>query len=136
VLNEKGIPSPLVHCMMTAPGSRMDVLTPAEINAVMEQSQIAAKYNREIDPDSAYEMLTAKMEAARRQTEEAAREQEEQAAEEAERKRSSGRPRNEKSTLEQVANSSVGRTIVRELTRGLLGVLGIKSTTRRRKSLF
>jgi DNA helicase HerA-like ATPase len=137
VLNEKGIPSPLVHCMMAAPGSRMDVLTPAEINAVMEQSQIAAKYNREIDPDSAYEMLTAKMETVRRQAEEVSREQEEQAAEEAERKRTaSGRPRNEKSTLEKVANSSVGRTIVRELTRGLLGVLGIKSTTRRRKSLF
>ena len=137
VLNEKGIPSPLVHCMMAAPGSRMDVLTPAEINAVMEQSQIASKYNREIDPDSAYEMLTAKMDAARRQAEEAAREAEAAEAEETERKRSSsGRPRNEKSTLEKVANSSVGRTVIRELTRGLLGVLGIKSTTRRRKSLF
>jgi hypothetical protein len=114
----------------------MDVLTPAEINAVMEQSQIASKYNREIDPDSAYEMLTAKMDAARRQAEQAAQEAEAAEAEEAERKRSSsGRPRNEKSTLEKVANSSVGRTVIRELTRGLLGVLGIKSTTRR-KSLF
>ena len=43
--------------------------------------------------------------------------------------------RNEKSTLEKVFSNTttrqIGRTVARELTRGLLGVLGVKTTTRR-----
>jgi len=49
--------------------------------------------------------------------------------------------RKTKSTFEQVLSSptakQVGRTFVRELTRGILGVLGLGGTTKRRKkSLF
>ena len=43
----------------------------------------------------------------------------------------SGNKKEEKSTVEKVLTSStarsIGNTVVRELTRGLLGVLGIKS---------
>src|SRR5438046_3470920 len=49
LLNEKGIPTPLVHCMMCSPRSRMDVLTDAEIDAIIAKSKIAAKYNQVID---------------------------------------------------------------------------------------
>ena len=36
LLNEKGVPTPLVHAMLKAPQSRMDVLTDAEIqNLIM-----------------------------------------------------------------------------------------------------
>ena len=61
-LNEKGIPAPLVATMMRAPMSRMDVLTPAEIDALIARSELARKYNEVIDRESAYELLNKKIE--------------------------------------------------------------------------
>lgn len=126
VLNEKGIPTPLAHTMLRAPQSRMDVLTTKEINSIISNSSIIHKYDEEIDRESAYEILGGKIEEAQ-----------EQGEEEKAKKKTTTRSRTEKSTIEKVVNSTttrqIGRTIARELTRGLLGVLGIKSTTRRRK---
>lgn len=64
LLNDKGIPTPLVHTMMCTPASRMDVLTEEELNKIAAASNLALKYNKEIDERSAYEMLTEKMESA------------------------------------------------------------------------
>lgn len=123
-LNEKGIPTPLVHTYLRAPQSRMDVLTSREINRVLDQSEIIDDYNQDINRESAYEILSEKM--ARAATEEQRQEIEAQR----------GRARKEKSTVEKILNSTttrqIGRTVARELTRGLLGVLGIRSTRRRR----
>jgi hypothetical protein len=51
-------------------------------------------------------------------------------------KRPVGRPKVEKSTFEKVLTSpttkQIGRTLAREFTRGILGVLGLGGTTRRR----
>lgn len=124
-LNEKGIPTPLAHVYLRAPQSRMDVLTKAEIDDIVEGSAIVRKYNEVIDRESAYEILSAKIEDA----------QSEEHKEKATKSRRS--TRREKSTLEKVVNSTttrqIGRTVARELTRGLLGVLGVKTTTRRRR---
>src|SRR5258706_9320219 len=67
MLNEKGIPTPLVHCMMSPPKSRMDVLTDAEINTIVSHSKITAKYNQAIDNQSACEILTDKLNNAAQQ---------------------------------------------------------------------
>jgi hypothetical protein len=64
MLDEKGVPTPLVHCMMAPPKSRMDILTPAEIDAVTAKSKLIPIYNQVIDSDSAYEMLTQKLQDA------------------------------------------------------------------------
>lgn len=129
-LNEKGIPTPLVDTFLRAPQSRMDVLTDREIDNIMSRSRIADKYNETIDRDSAYEILTGKIKTA--QSEEI---QEELRRQEAEARKTS---RREKSTFDKVLNSTttrqIGRTVARELTRGLLGVLGIKKTRRSKKS--
>ncbi|WP_341966134.1 helicase HerA-like domain-containing protein [Flavobacterium psychrophilum] len=61
-LNEKGIPTPLAATMMRAPESRMDVLTENEISDINSKSKLVAKYSEEIDRESAYEILTKKME--------------------------------------------------------------------------
>lgn len=121
VLNEKGIPSPLVHALLTAPSSRMDVITTQEKEEILAKSRLMSKYSQELDRDSAYEMLAKKLERAEENKEEA---QEETAA-------PRGRP--EKSTFEKIAGSSIARTVVREVARGLLGVLGLKSTSRSRR---
>lgn len=61
-LNEKGIPTPLVACMMRAPESRMDILTESEITKINSDSRLVEKYQEEIDRESAYEILNKKIE--------------------------------------------------------------------------
>lgn len=127
-LNEKGIPTPLAHVLLRAPQSRMDVLTDEEMDNIVDKSFIAKKYNEVIDSESAHEILTAKMEQIRR-------EQEEEAEVEMREKSKTKTTRTEKSNFEKVISSPLGRTIAKELSRGLMGVLGIK-VGRRGKSLF
>lgn len=128
-LDEKGIPTPLVHAYLRAPHSRMDILTQSEINQILSSSRIKRKYDEVIDRESAYEMLGAKIEEALK------REPEQPVSTP---KTSVGRPREEKSTFEKVLNSpttrQIGRTVAQTLTRGLLGVLGIKTTATRRST--
>ena len=63
-LNEKGIPTPLVATMMRAPESRMDILTESEIQEINSKSKLVKKYSELIDRESAYEMLTKKINEA------------------------------------------------------------------------
>jgi hypothetical protein len=126
VLNEKGIPTPLAHTMLVAPGSRMDVVTVEEIQEHLKSSTIYDRYAKHIDRESAYEILTQKLEGARKQEEAQLEDENEDKA----------KGKEEKSMVEKMVNSSVGRTVVRELTRGLLGVLGLKSTSRRKTGWF
>jgi uncharacterized protein len=123
VLNEKGIPTPLALTLLRAPQSRMDVLTDQEINRIISNSNLIHKYDEEIDRESAYEILGGKIEQAQEQ------------AASTSSSSSRGSARQEKSMIEKVVNNTttrqIGRTVARELTRGLLGVLGIKSSTRR-----
>lgn len=62
VLNEKGIPTPLVRTMLRAPMSRMDILTEQELHTVIHNSRLLHKYNQDLDRESAYEMLNNKIE--------------------------------------------------------------------------
>jgi len=122
-LNEDGIPTPLVHTMLRAPQSRMDVLTEPEIDRIIEQSELARRYNEEIDSKSAHEILSEKIEQA------TAAGHQEKMAEQKEKAKKVSR-RSQESMLEKILNSpttrQIGRTVARELTRGLLGILGVK----------
>ena len=122
-LNEKGIPTPLVHSMMTPPQSRMDILNEEEMKTLIQKSNLYRKYKDTIDPESAFEILSAKMEQLQQQEAEA-----EQAKAEAKAAKVTSKPgRVEKSTFEKVINSSVTKQIARTatttITRGLLGAL-------------
>jgi uncharacterized protein len=131
VLNEKGIPTPLVHTLMRAPESRMDILTPAEIDGVLNRSSLMRKYNQDIDRESAYEILNGKI----------ADVMEAQAEQPAAKP---SRPVKEEPTMiETIAKDpltrQIGRTVARELTRGLLGVLGLggsRRSTRKKTGWF
>jgi uncharacterized protein len=128
-LNEKGIPTPLVHTMLVPPRSRMDVLTDAEIDNLVNQSKLVKKYADDEDRESACEILTAKLEEAAQKT-----------AQEAEEKPAKASKKEEKSTLEKVLESPVtrqiGRTAASVITRSLLGALGLggKSSSRKKSS--
>lgn len=128
VLSEKGTPTPLAHTLMRAPATRMDVLSPAEIQTLVNNSSLAKKYNEVIDRESAFEILEKRM-----KNEEDGEDREEP------KEAKKARPeKEEKSTLEKLSENTmvrqVGRTLASTLTRGLLGVLGLKTTSRRRRS--
>jgi uncharacterized protein len=124
MLNEKGIPTPLAHVMLCAPRSRMDVLTDTEIDSITGKSKLVAKYNQTIDSESAYEILTAKLEEAAQKNQD----QEE----------TSKPKKEEKSTFEKVADNSVVKSIARTagntIVRSLLGALGLGGRSRKKSS--
>jgi hypothetical protein len=124
-LDEKGKPTELVHTLMRPPYSRMDVLTQAEIDRILLQSKLTKKYNVDFDRESAYELLQKRLLKADVEAEE-----EEEKGKKAATKRGS----RELSTFEKVMKNPLTQTIARELTRGLLGVLGLKSVSRSRSS--
>ena len=135
-LDRKGRPTELARTLLRAPESRMDVLEPAEIEGIVSRSPLVKKYNEVVDRESAYEMLEAKMEAANEKEH-----REELEKQKAKARKTTGRRRSSKedqSTFERMMDSTtgrqIGRTVARELTRGLLGVLGIRSTRSRRKT--
>ena len=84
-LDEKGRPTPLAATMMRAPMSRMDVLSPTELQNLVDDSKLVLKYNEEIDRESAYEMLNKKIAKAE---EAKIKAEEKEAKEEAEEKAS------------------------------------------------
>jgi DNA helicase HerA-like ATPase len=127
MLNEKGIPTPLVHVMLRAPQSRMDILTDAEVQNIVMSSKLVTKYNTPVDSESAYEILNKKIEEAQQRSQEIDQLQQKAKAEKAAPK--------EKSFLDNPIVRSAGRTAATMITRSLLGVLGLGSS-RRRKSLF
>jgi uncharacterized protein len=129
VLNEKGAPTPLVATLLCAPRSQMGILTPGEIDELIAKSVLVKKYDEIIDRESAYEILNKKIEHVTQDKQ----------AEEATRQETSRRKGKEKSVVGEILDSTVtrqiGRTVAREVTRGLLGILGIGGT-RRKKDLF
>jgi DNA helicase HerA-like ATPase len=125
VLTEKGTPSPLAHTLLCAPGSRMGILTPQELASAVSASPLAAAYAETVDRESAFEMLSRKLEASGAPNDTPA-------------PPASRRP--EKTTLEKVLadpmTRQIGRTVAREVARGLLGVLGLGGARKSTRSFF
>jgi uncharacterized protein len=126
-LSEKGTPTPLAHTLLRAPVTRMDILSPLEIGGLVAQSRIAGKYNEVIDAESAYEILEKRLQ--QRVKDEAG---DEPTTPEPKKER---KAKEEPSTFEKVTKNTMvrqlGNTVLREFTRGLLGMLGVKSTRSR-----
>ena len=128
VLDQRGVPSPVVAARLIPPASRMAPLTPDELQADISQSALVAEYGKELDRDSAKEILAARL---ARMAPPAGEPSADRAP------ASKSRPGR---TIGEVASdavgSPVGRTVVREVMRGLFGLLGVKpprSTPRRRR---
>src|SRR6476660_2656376 len=65
VLSPKGIPTPLAATRLLPPDSLMAALPDAELQARVAASSFSTKYGRTIDRESAYEIITARIDAAR-----------------------------------------------------------------------
>ncbi|MGB1268332.1 MAG: helicase HerA-like domain-containing protein [Flavobacteriaceae bacterium] len=66
-LDEKGRPTPLAATLLRAPMSRMDVLTNTELDSLIDNSSLVKKYEKNIDRESAYEILEDKIKASEEQ---------------------------------------------------------------------
>lgn len=122
VLNEKGIPTETVVTHLAPPASVMGPLSANEYQSQLHNSDLYKKYQETVDPQSAFEILNARM-----------KQQAEEVEDKASTKSSAGR--REKSTFEEVISSPVAKQVGRELVRGVFGMLfGTTSrrTTRRR----
>jgi len=124
MLNEKGVPTPLVHTMLFPPRSRMDILTDGEIDNIVSHSKLVAKYNQAIDSESAYEILNGKLQQAAQQAEQQKQVQQQQKT----------AAKKDDSIFDSPVVKQMERTAASVLTRSVLGVLGLGG--RRRKSIF
>lgn len=133
VLNPKGAPTPVAWTRMRAPQGSMEPLNPAWMTAGVARSGMNAKYGTEIDRESAYEILGARMRAgaeaaaAEAAAAAAAKERTRAEAEAARttRSRTTTAPRREKSLLEKISENTMvrqmARSAAREITRSVFG---------------
>lgn len=122
VLNEKGIPTETVVTHLAPPASLMGPLAANEYESHLQQSDLFKKYQEVVDPQSAFEILEARMSQQKEEVEQQKAEQPKKAASR----------KQEKSTFEEVMNSPVTKQVGRELVRGVFGMLF--GTTRRRST--
>ncbi|MHA6726522.1 helicase HerA-like domain-containing protein [Chryseobacterium sp. A301] len=115
-LDEKGIPTPLVHTYLISPESRMDVLNESEVTELTSNSSLVRKYEQTLNKESASELLTKRMEKAVE-------------AAEPEVRKTTRSPKPEPGVLESVMKSRAGRTftttLAREGAKFVLGMLGL-----------
>jgi hypothetical protein len=138
VLSEKGAPTPVARTMLRAPQGQIGPSAQPVVDALVAASPLRTRYAETLDRESAYEMLTARLEAVEQEREKAEElervEAEERSRVEAELPRGRGRAREDKGVVEQVVGStafrsmlrSAGTVIGREISRSLFG-------TRRRR---
>jgi hypothetical protein len=121
VLNEKGIPTETVVTHLAPPTSVMGPLPAAECLAMMQASDVYHKYAASVDPESAHEILSRRIEDAR--------------ADQPQPQRAQGAApsrRSDKSTFDQVLSSPVAKQVGREIVRGVFGMLFGSAPRRRR----
>lgn len=143
VMNEKGAPSPVAWTRLRAPQGSMDPAPASVIQNTVTASPLLARYGTPVDRESAYELLSARMNAAA--AAEAKREaelQKDKAHQEYERalrelqKKDAPRTRSRTTTrrapkhegigdvIGDVLGSRTGQTVIREVVRGIFGTLG------------
>ncbi|MCL2271198.1 MAG: DUF853 domain-containing protein [Treponema sp.] len=138
-LDEKGSPSIVQRCSVIAPGSRLGPVTPDEQDKLIKQSIFYGRYEKNIDRESAYELL---MKRTEKTSEEKQPETKKSAAKTAETKTpkqpaeksmaqemkefvfgSTGPRGGKKDGLVQTAVKSAARQVTTNLVRGVLGSL-------------
>jgi hypothetical protein len=65
VLSPDGVPTPLAATRLIPPDSLMAPIPEAAFSARLAESPLAATYGTPVDPESAHEMITARLQAAR-----------------------------------------------------------------------
>ena len=137
-LDAKGTPSVVQRTLIRPPASRLGPVTDAERAEIQAASPLAGRYDRMVDRESAYEILTKKEQAAAREAEKAriAAEKEKAAAAKAKttakasakapaKGRATTTSRSRRMTPAERATNTAATTVSREVTRYILrGIFG------------
>lgn len=132
VLDEKGVPSVVERANILPPKSSMEAVEPVWLHATVLSSPLKDKYGKEIDRESAYELLQEKQEQML-QAQQAEKERKEKEKEELAKQKELEKAQKEKekaqkakkkktSPLERAVNSAssaIGREIGRKVIRGI-----------------
>ncbi|PQL95376.1 helicase HerA-like domain-containing protein [Apibacter adventoris] len=126
-LDEKGIPTPLADTFMISPSSRMDILSSSEIDTLVNNSDLVKKYAQDINKESAYEILSGRMNSNyTNMTKNKETVSETKNAE-----------KHSPSLFETIMNSpfvrDISRTFIREGSKAFFGTLGIKNKRNAKK---
>ena len=130
-LDPRGVPTPVVATRLIPPGSRMGPLTPEELQADIQASDLLREYGQAVDRESAREMLQRRVQASAPPVREVPRTSFPTSAPEprpAPAPRSGGMSTGAKvgGAIVAALGTTVARTVGRELVRGVLGMLGAK----------
>lgn len=118
-LDERGRPLPVERAFVCPPGSRIGTVTGQERQQTMRSSLISGVYEKQVDRESAYEILRARAEKAVAESETEAAANSGAAA-----RRPAGRqPDTLLETVAKTAARTVGSELGRRLVRGILGSL-------------
>jgi DNA helicase HerA-like ATPase len=128
ILTPRGTPSPVVATLLAPPASLMGPIPAAEIAKRVAASPLLPEYGPAADRESAREVLQKRVEEGPRPPAPGRAEAKERGA----RGPAPAGP-TAPETLAKALNSPVARAVGRELVRGLFGVLGLRTTTRRRR---
>ncbi len=126
-LGEKGVPGIVERTLIRPPSSRLGPATPEERTATLASSPVGGAYDTTIDRESAYEILQkrrAELEAERAEAEKAATAEKERKEREKAEARARPKASQRQGATEAFIKSmvrQVGRTLGRELIRGILG---------------
>lgn len=141
-LDPKGRPQPVEQTLVRPPESRMGPIDAAERKQVRAGSPVAGLYDKAVDRESAYEILSKREEELAKEEEEAARREEEEErrfksakqvggarkTSSASKKKRSSRSDSIGTTAAKSIARSVGSTLGREITKAIFG-----GTSRRRR---
>jgi uncharacterized protein len=128
ILDEKGVPTPVVHTRLVAPKASMSPA--ADVPGLAARSPLAAKYGTRLDRQSAHEVLAGRMEASalQRDIEQALAE-----AEKSEKSAAKARTATPRKSRAQPAaggnpvldflSSRQGQALGKEVVRGVFGML-------------
>ncbi|MBC7746287.1 MAG: DUF853 family protein [Flavobacterium sp.] len=122
VLNEKGIPTEVVATHLIPPRSVMGPMPLADCDSLLQLSGLYKKYKDSVDPESAYDILTKRINEKMEVDEQLKNQQTEQKIQKDVEKLQ----RTEKSMMEKVMNSPITRQIGTAIVRGLFGMLSGK----------
>ena len=135
VLDAKGTPTIVQRAGILPPHSSMNAVEAFVIQTNIDRNPLRSKYEKAVDNESAYELLTAQAQEAQREAEEEERrkaEEAERAREEKEREKEEKAREKERAARKKAnplnkvlssAASTVGREVGRQLVRGILGSL-------------
>lgn len=143
LLDAKGVPTVVDRAFVIPPFSQIGPITPEQRSQLIATSLVAGIYEKEIDRESAFEILTKRADERMAAEEEAKAQLEAQKEAERQAKAERSAARAPDSVVESVvksaarsASSSIGRQIGNTIVRGILGGIFGGSTSKKKSSWF